>query len=124
MLADFIFILNFSLKYRFDCVQEPLATYRYHFNQMSFKYSTISAFQHLKWLKTNSEVKKFKSFKEFVYLVNKINFIQLLNLIKKSKNLNTLKKILLYPNNNFKLKLLLKFFIPEFIFLIFFGNLY
>lgn len=124
MLADFIFILNFSLNYRFDCVQEPLATYRYHFNQMSLKYSAASTSQHLKWLKTDSEINKFKSFNEFVYLVNKIKFIELISDIRKSKNLNNFKRILLYPNNFYKLKLFLKFFIPGFIYSYFFGNLY
>ena len=49
MLADYIFVLNFS-KYKFECVQEPLATYRYHSNQMSFKYYNTSINQHQKWL--------------------------------------------------------------------------
>lgn len=75
-------------------------------------------------VKDNSEINKFKSFNEFVYLVNKIKFMELISDIRKSKNLNMFKRILLYPNNFYKLKLFLKFFIPGFIYSYFFGNLY
>ena len=124
MLADFIFVLNFSLKYKFECVQEPLATYRYHSNQMSFKYYNTSINQHQKWLNTNSEINKFKTFKEFYVINDKIKFMQLVGLIKKSKNFTVFKKILSYPNNIYKIKLFLKFFIPKMFFSYLFGNLY
>ena len=124
MLADFIFVLNFSLKYKFECVQEPLATYRYHLNQMSFKYLNISIYQHQKWISTDKEVNKFKTYKEFHSMSDKIKFMQLVGLIKKSKNFIVLKKIFSYPNNIYKIKLLLKFFIPKMFFSNLFGNLY
>ena len=124
MLADFIFILNFSLKYKFECVQEPLATYRYHLNQMSFKYFKTSIYQQQKWISTDKEVNKFKTYKEFYSMSDKIKFMQLVGLIKKSKNFTVFKKILLYPNNIYKIKLFLKFFIPKMFFSNLFGNLY
>ena len=115
MLADFIFILNFLLSINFN-VQEPLATYRYHSNQMSFKHYNTSINQHQKWLNTNSEINKFKTFKEFHIINDKIKFMQLVGLIKKTKNFTVFKKILLYPNNIYKIKLFLKFFIPQNVF--------
>ena len=124
MMADFIFVLNFSLKHKFECVQEPLATYRYHNNQMSLKYFSTSVYQHQKWLNTNSEVLKFKIYKEYYSICDKIKFMQLVLLIKKKKNFTVFKKILSYPNNYYKVKLLLKFFIPKMIFSNLFGNLY
>ena len=105
-------------------MQEPLATYRYHSDQMSFKYYNTSINQHQKCLNTNSEINKFKTFKDFYMINDKIKFMQLVGLIKKSKNFTVFKKILSYPNNIYKIKLFLKFFIPKIFFSNLFGNLY
>ena len=37
LLADFDFSINFSLKHKFDCIQDPVAIYRRHEFQLSRK---------------------------------------------------------------------------------------
>ena len=124
MLADFKFILNFSTKCEFDCIQEPLATYRYHPNQMSKKLFSTSVEQHLKWINSKSEVKKFKKYKEFKYLVNRVIFMQIAELLDRNLKIQAIKKILEYPTNIYKIKLVLKLIMPKSIFSFLFGEIY
>ena len=60
LLSDYDFVLNFSLKHDFNVVNQPLAYYRIHENQLQKKKMIIQAKQFCEWfekkkLKINSE---------------------------------------------------------------------
>lgn len=124
MLSDYIFVLNFSKNYKFKCVQEPLAFYRYHNNQMSKKYYSLSVMQHLRWITSKKEISEFKKYSNFQFIVHKIKFMKINDLINKGQRLIAIKEIYQFPFNKDKLKLVLKFLLPQIIFSYFFGQLY
>ena len=49
MLSDVDFILRFSKKYDFECVNNPVATYRIHNDQLQNKNFQAQADQYFKW---------------------------------------------------------------------------
>lgn len=124
MLSDYIFVLNTSKKYIIRCLQEPLSIYRYHHNQMSNKYYSLSVRQHFKWLSNTKEIKKFYKYENFKFLVQKIKFMQIIDFINNDKRLYAIKKIVDYPLSIDKLKLFLKLILPKTLFSYLFGQLY
>ena len=69
MVSDFDFIINFSLNKKIFAIQEPLAIYRQHPNQLTRKNFFLQAKQYLKWyrfLKVKIKLKKFKNFDKFI----------------------------------------------------------
>ena len=58
LIADFDFAVKFSLKYKFDCIQEPVAIYRIHENQMTKTMRSNSIEEHVdfyySYLKNNN----------------------------------------------------------------------
>ncbi len=60
LLADYDFVLNFSLKHEFDCVDKPLAFYRIHDNQLQKNKMIMQAEQYCKWFKDKKTKIKFK----------------------------------------------------------------
>jgi glycosyltransferase involved in cell wall biosynthesis len=62
LLSDYDFILNFSLKHNFDCIDKPLAFYRIHNNQLQKRKMISQAAQFCNWFKKENIKKKFKKY--------------------------------------------------------------
>lgn len=62
LLSDYDFVLNFSLKHQFDCINKPLAFYRIHNNQLQKNKMILQAEQYCKWFKDKKIKKRFKDF--------------------------------------------------------------
>ena len=92
LLADYDFILKFSLKYKFNAVNKPLAFYRIHENQLQKKKMISQARQFCEWFEKKKIKNKFKKF-------------DLTSIYKKYEYCSLLKEI-----NNSKIKLFLKIF--------------
>jgi len=63
IIGDFDFFLNLSLKLKFGYISKPLAIYRVHQNNYSFKKIDLYANEFNYWIKNNK--KKFKKFSFF-----------------------------------------------------------
>ncbi len=114
-LGDLDFVLRFSLKHKFEAVQEPIAQYRQHQNQMQKKYYKTKSIQFNNWYE---EIIKLKTFgnKENLRLFEEWNrFHNTSTLIKTKKYKKALKNILKYPLNKNKFKLLIMLFLPRII---------
>ena len=92
LLSDYDFILNFSLKHEFYAVNQPLAYYRIHENQLQKKKMISQATQFCKWFEEKNIKTKFRKY-------------DLSSIHKKYDYYSLLKEI-----NNSKLKLFLKIF--------------
>ena len=69
MVSDFDFIISFSLNNKIFSIQEPLAIYRQHPNQLTRKNFYLQAEQYLNWykfLKNKIKLKKFTNFNKFL----------------------------------------------------------
>jgi len=113
LLADFKFVIDFSLKHKFDCVQEPVAVYRNHSKQMSIKFFSNQVKQMRDWFLSIGNENVLKTYQEIEDLENKIKYMEIVGLIYEGKILTSLKNILFYPFGVRKLKLILIWFLPN-----------
>ena len=97
LIADFDFVLNFSLKYDFACINEPLAYYRIHNEQLQKKQMIIQAKQYCKWYKEKKVSKVFKDY-DLSKIKYKFRYYDLLREIENNK-INFFIKI--FKNFNF-----------------------
>jgi glycosyltransferase involved in cell wall biosynthesis len=114
LLADFDYILRFSKKYYIDFVKEELGVYHQHENQLQSISADNQAKQFNNWF--NLKVLKENLFgKECNYnnIIKKIEFLNFLSRCKKKKNFSFFKDLILYPNNFYKIKIILTLLLPE-----------
>ena len=113
MLSDMDFVLKFSKKYRFDCVQEPIAIYRQHDEQLQNKNLEKQVSQMLDWYKKLRNSNEFGSEEKLKVIKNKYKFLQIVQYINQKLFFKSLKEIILYPNNFQKIKLFLLLILPK-----------
>ena len=114
-LGDLDFVLRFSLKYKFAAVQEIIAIYRQHENQMQKIHYKAKSVQFTKWYKELILKNMFGGKDNLRMFEEWERFFSNLTLVKQKRSLPVFLKIIKYPNNLNKIKLLIIFFIPEFI---------
>lgn len=114
-LGDLDFVLRFSLKYKFAAVQECIGVYRQHSNQMQKKNFKTKSIQFSKWYNEITSKEIFGPIEDLKLLTEWERFHSSLSLVKEKRNWKVLLKILKYPNNLNKLKLLIIFFFPDFV---------
>ena len=112
-LGDLDFVLRFSLKYKFAAVQECIGVYRQHNNQMQKKNFKTKSIQFSKWYNEITSKEIFGPIEDLKLLTEWERFHSSLTLVKEKRNWKVLFKILKYPNNLNKLKLLIIFFFPD-----------
>ena len=113
LLADLDFVLRFSLKYKFAAVQEVVAIYRQHENQMQRKYFKEQSAQLSTWYKELISKNMFGGKKNLKVFEEWEKFYSNVILVKTGRSLSVLLKIIKYPNNINKIKLFLLFLLPE-----------
>lgn len=102
LISDFDFILHFSKKNYFACVNKPLAYYRIHNNQLQKKELINQAKQYCKWYKEKKIEINFKNY-NLETLRKKFNYYDMVKNLNNNK-MYIFKKIL----NNFEFKATLK----------------
>ena len=116
MLSDMDFILRFSKKYKFDCVQEPLAIYRQHEDQLQNKNIDKQVAQMSKWYEKIKLSKEFGSDEKLEMIKNRCKFFKIVKYINEKFYIKSLKEIVFYTNSIDKIKLFLMLIIPKKIF--------
>ena len=114
LLADFDFSINFSLKHKFDCIQDPVAIYRRHEFQLSRKLFGKQVKQLEAWalkIKLNSKNNSF----DLSSIENKIKYMKIINLIYEKRWLRSLSEIYKHPLNLNKIKLITILVLPNYI---------
>ncbi len=112
-LGDLDFVLRFSLKYKFAAVQEVIAIYRQHKNQMQKKYYKEKSTQFSTWYNELISKKTFGGKKNLKVFEEWEKFYSNITLVKTERSFSVFYKILKYPNNINKIKLFLMFLLPE-----------
>ena len=120
LLSDYDFILFFSLKFKFACINKPLGFYRIHDQQFQKLNMVKQAKQFCNWYKKKNIKKKFKKY-DLSTINKKIKYYDLIKDINKSK-INVITKIF----NNFDfynfIKILIIIFLPKKFYLRFIDN--
>mgnify|MGYP001215406562 CR=1 FL=1 len=113
MLSDMDFILKFSKKYKFNCIQEPLAIYRQHEDQLQNRNIEQQVEEMFQWYEETKDSKEFGSEEKLEILKEKYKFLEIVKFINKKFYMKSLKEIILYPNNLQKIKLFLILIFPK-----------
>ena len=116
MLADMDFVLRFSKKWEFDCVQKPVAVSRQHQNQLQNKNLKKQAVQMEEWYEKIKISREFGDEGKLINIKNRCNFFKIVNFINEKQYKKSIKEILLHPNYIEKIKLLLMLFFPSNVF--------
>ena len=116
MLADMDFILRFSKKTEFGSIQEPLAIYRQHENQLQNKNLGIQVEQMFKWYEKIKISKEFGEEKDLFMIKNRCKFFQIIEGINKKHYLKSLKEIMFFPSFIGRVKLFFMLILPRIIF--------
>ena len=116
MLSDMDFILKFSKKYDFGSIQQPIAIYRQHENQLQNKNMDIQINQMSKWYEKIKLSREFGPEENLKMIKNRCKFFQIVKNINSKLYMKSLKEIILYPETLGKFKLFLMFILPEKIF--------
>ena len=87
MISDFDFIINYSLKNKIFSIQEPLAKYRLHPNQLTRKNFFLQSEQYLKWYKSHGVHTKLGKLKKSKKFLDRIIFFEKIVKYKKKKTL-------------------------------------
>jgi glycosyltransferase involved in cell wall biosynthesis len=114
IIGDFDLVMRISKSYMAHSINEPLIYYRHHKNNFSKQNSEMFFNEFKEWYenKIKSDDKYFH--KNIEHFKKKLNSLEIINLlINKKKNFYLLKKILIYPDLQKKLKYLIAFFIPK-----------
>ena len=103
-ISDFDFVLKCSTQNKIGVIQDPLAVYGRHFNNLSKKI-VLSQYQDLhNWAKDNKTISELKKFNNFIFISKKINYLKIQSQI--NSNLNFIKKVkIILRHNNFKEKI-------------------
>jgi glycosyltransferase involved in cell wall biosynthesis len=81
LLADYDFVINFSIENEFECIQEPLACYRIHDKQTSLKFNAEQIFQMEKWYQSKQKDPFFSKKKEMSQVLKNINHMKSIKII-------------------------------------------
>ena len=85
MLSDVDFVLRFSKKHNFECVNYPIATYRIHNNQLQSKNFLTQVDQYTEWYDKLKSTQEFGPEKKLNVIKKKVLFFKTLSLIYKKK---------------------------------------
>ena len=106
MLSDYDFVIKYSMRKKIGALQEPLAIYREHSNQLSRKNFFIQAKQYTIWfnkIKNSKNIKLYKNFNKLKEKYELLNVILKINLEAKFyKKIKYVKK-LKYQKNKIKI---------------------
>ena len=112
IIGDFDFFLKLSQKYKFNVIQDPVATYRVHDKNLSKlkKNIEIKEFEH--WLRNNKKIINKKNFEIIKTKILHLKFIQ--SKFKKSF-LETMSFLIYNKGKIFNLKNMIILFLPKII---------
>ena len=115
MVSDFDFTINFSLNKKIFFIQEPLAKYRQHPNQLTRKKFFYKQKQYLKWYQTSKTKIKLKKIRNLNKFYDRIFFLEKIIKIKEKKIFfKKLKNIFFFTKIKIAFKLLIFKFFPYF----------
>ena len=115
LVSDKDFIIRFAYKNKFQCIQEPIAYYRIHYENYSKVKANEQIEQLWKWYNKIKDGDIFKKEKYKKDLFDQIQYASLIRKILKKKNLEIIKSIMAFSNDYRKIKLLIAFVIPQFL---------
>ena len=113
LIGDFDLFIRLSLKWKINCVQEPLAYYRIHNKNYSFINNMTEIEELESWI-TDEKNTSNENLKSYLYFINqRITFLKTIRYINEGKLKKAIKNIFFFPINFNKIKLILYIILPK-----------
>ena len=113
IIGDYDFFIRISEKILFDCVQDPLVYYRLHEDNFTKNNRQIEIRELEEWFSQMKKIESFFSIDQSKMIHELILYKKIMFLILNGKLISSFFKILKFPNNFKKIKLLLALIIPK-----------
>jgi len=113
IMGDFDLMIRMSVKYKFDCVEKPIASYRVHEKNESLLNKNMQIQEIKAWLKTMVNYPIIFNNKNFSHINNLLNNIEVVNLILENDLEKARLKIKKMPYSLKKIKYLIALLLPN-----------
>ncbi len=112
IMGDYDMGIKISSKYKVSCVQEPLATYRWHGGNESISHNELCIKELERWSKEMKKCPEISDNKGFQIFLNQITYRKSMSSLMNGNTLTAFKFCLKLPFGMEKLKLLVSFVLP------------
>ena len=112
IMGDYDMGIKISSKYKVSCVQQPLATYRWHGGNESISHQELTIKEFERWSMEMKKCPEISNNKGFQVLLNQITYKKSMFLLMNGNTLTAFKFFLKLPIGMEKLKLLISFLLP------------
>ena len=113
IIGDFDLMIRMSAKYKFDCVDKPIASYRVHEKNESLLKKKIQIDELKIWKKKMADHPNIFENKNFYYINNIINDMEIISLVLENNLKEARLLIKKMPNSLKKVKYLIALFLPN-----------
>jgi glycosyltransferase involved in cell wall biosynthesis len=113
IMGDFDLMIRMSVKYKFDCVEKPIASYRVHEKNESLLNKNMQIQEIKAWLKTMVNYPIIFNNKNFSHINNLLNNLEVVNLILENDLEKARLKIKKMPYSLKKIKYLIALLLPN-----------
>jgi len=113
IMGDFDLMIRMSVKYKFDCVEKPIASYRVHEKNETLLNKNIQIQELKAWLKTMVNYPIIFNNKNFSHINNLLNNLEVVNLILENDLEKARLKIKKMPHSLKKIKYLIALLLPS-----------
>ena len=113
IMGDFDLMIRMSVKYKFDCVEKPIASYRVHEKNETLLNKNIQIQELKAWLKTMVNYPIIFNNKNFSHINNLLNNLEVVNLILENDLEKARLKIKKMPYSLKKIKYLIALLLPS-----------
>lgn len=117
IIGDFDFVIKIArMGWKLAAVQKPIATYRIHSKSLTRQADKLHELELTRWTveKQKEGVHAWK--KNYKYLGNSLNYVKAINYLILGKKIKALKVALEMPMGVYKLRVIVMFFLPKFIY--------
>ena len=112
IMGDYAMAIKISSKHKVSCVQEPLATYRWHGGNESISHQELCIKEMERWSMEMKECPEISNNLGFQVFLNQITYVKAMFLLMKGETLTAFNYCRKLPFGMKKLKLLISFLLP------------
>ena len=112
IMGDYDMAIKISSKYKVSCVQQPLATYRWHGGNESISHQELCIKEMERWSMEMKKCPEISNNKGFQIYLNQITYVKAMFLLMKGETLTAFNYCRKLPFGMKKLKLLISFLLP------------
>jgi hypothetical protein len=112
IMGDYDMVIKISAKWKVACIQQALATYRWHGGNESISHKELAMKELERWSKEMKEYSEISDNKGFEIFLNQTKYMKAMLLLMKGDTLTAFNHFLKLPFGMYKLKLFISILLP------------